>query len=189
MYTAAVRKVFRKTVELDPSHEGAWYNLGNSLRDQMKFAECIEVYGRGLGLPPVGKGMEVVALLSLLEFQPYHEETMTRFGVELVLENALVLPHPESSLFEEVKRVKEKFTDAMNVLAIMLDMNGTLVKPEETYQRLASYRSRRSDHGKVVKNVRKVHLIIQYYESASDARQDELFTCLKTNVVNLGLLL
>lgn len=57
----------------------------------MKFAECIEIYAQGLGLPPVGKRMETVALLSLLELQPYHEETMARFGGDWKRENKLRL--------------------------------------------------------------------------------------------------
>ncbi len=179
-------EVFRRTIALDPSHPGAWYNLGNSLRDQLKFSECIDMYARGLNLPPVGKGMEVIALLSLLEPQPYHREIMTQFGDDLKKENALWLSHPERSLFEEVERVKMNFSDAMNVLVIMLDMNGTLTSPEDTYQRLASYRNRRSLQGKDIKSIRKIHLIVQYFKSDSEKRQEELSACLKANVMNLG---
>jgi len=72
-------------------------------------------------------------------------------------------------------------------LAIMLDMNGTLVSPERIYQRLAGYRQHYNANGKFVRSLRKLHLIVQYYQSASNDRQPELFNCLKANILNLGI--
>ena len=67
---AEAADMYRRALRLAPGYRGALYNLGDLLKDEGDHGAAVAVLQETMGLPPRGKGLEVIAALALLELPP-----------------------------------------------------------------------------------------------------------------------